>query len=383
MSTSFDVIVIGAGSVGTPAAMYLAERGLSVLCIDRAASAGQGNNKCAIGGIRATHSETAKVKLCLHSLEVFRSWEEEHGDDISWFEGGYTYVAYADREENLLRGMLTGQRAAGLEIDWVGAEELTGLVPGICREGLRGGTWSPRDGSASPMQAVYAFCRRARRLGAVFRFGETVTSIETAGGRIESVRTDRGSYSCGAVVNCAGSAARAVGTMTGLDLPVHPDCHEAGVTEPVQRFFTPMVVDIRRIPGSANYYFYQHDTGQVVFCITPDPPIPGDMTTETSGFLPLVAPRMTGLLPRLANLKVRRTWRGSYPQTPDGSPVVGKAGAENCFLAVGMCGQGFMLGPGVGALVSRMVVDDRAAGDDGILEALSPGRVFGGQEALK
>jgi sarcosine oxidase subunit beta len=48
-----------------------------------------------------------------------------------------------------------------------------------------------------------------------------------------------------------------------------------------------------------------------------------------------------------------------------------------------MCGQGYMLGPGLGALVARLVTGRFQDGDDAILEELSPGRVFGGVEALK
>jgi len=44
--------------------------------------------------------------------------------------------------------------------------------------------------------------------------------------------------------------------------------HEAAITEPVQSFFTCMVVDLRPGPSSKNYYFYQNRLGQVVFCIT-------------------------------------------------------------------------------------------------------------------
>jgi sarcosine oxidase subunit beta len=43
------------------------------------------------------------------------------------------------------------------------------------------------------------------------------------------------------------------------------------VSEPVQRFFGPMVVDMRPAEDSANYYFYQNKEGHVVFCITPSP----------------------------------------------------------------------------------------------------------------
>ena len=383
MSRVWDVVVVGAGSVGVPLAMELAGRGASVLCLDSAASAGQGNNKCAIGGIRATHSEPAKVYLALRSLEVFRTWRESYGDDIGWRQGGYSYVAYDRDTADLLRGMIPDQQAAGLNIDWHGPERICELVPGISREGLLGGTYSPEDGSANPMQSCYAFARRAEALGAEFAYGSTVRAVNTSGGRVISVETDAGTHACGAVVNCAGSYGREVGAMVGLDLPVRPDSHEAGITEPVKMFFDPMVVDIRSAPGSANYYFYQHDTGQVVFCITPDPPIEGTDTRETSDFLPMVARRMVDLCPRLANLKVRRTWRGCYPQTPDGSPILGQAGPMGSYVAVGMCGQGYMLGPGVGSLMARLVLGEENGGDREVLRALSPKRDFGTEEALK
>jgi sarcosine oxidase subunit beta len=47
-----------------------------------------------------------------------------------------------------------------------------------------------------------------------------------------------------------------------------------------------------------------------------------------------------------------------------------------------MCGQGYMLGPGVGALVARIVTGELRPGDAAILEEMSPSRVFGGAEAL-
>ncbi len=381
--SNYDVIIAGAGSVGTPMAMSLARRGVKVLCLDSEASAGQGNNKCAIGGARATHSEPAKVILGLRSLSVFRTWKEEHGDDIGWHQGGYTYVAYDEETMELFRSTVPQQQEAGLNINLIDAEEMTRLVPGINPEGLLGGTWSPEDGSASPMTSCYAFYRKAVELGAEFRFRERVTGMETSGSRVASVRTDRGNYGCGAVVNCAGSFATEVGRMAGVDLPVYPESHEAGVTEPVRRLFDPMVVDIRRAPGSANYYFYQHDTGQVVFCITPDPPIPGTDIRETSEFLPLVAPRMTGLYPRLANLKVRRVWRGIYPMSPDGSPILDRVGPDNHYAAVGMCGQGFMLGPGIGEVMARTITGGDTEEDRQVMRELRLDRGFTSQEALK
>jgi len=145
-----------------------------------------------------------------------------------------------------------------------------------------------------------------------------------------------------------------------------------------------MVVDLREGPGTKNYYFYQNRSGQVVFCITPDPPIIGTDRRETSIFLPQVCARMVNLVPRLKNLRVRRTWRGLYPMSPDGTPLVGWDNEVKGLLhATGMCGQGFMLGPGVGQVVAGMIAGKTDEKERIIIEGFSPYREFGGEEALK
>ncbi len=104
MSKVYDCIVIGAGSVGVPAAMAIAEKGLSVRVIESLSSPGQMNNKKAIGGIRATHSDYGKIQIGLRSIEIFSTWKEKHGDHIGWISNGYSYPAYnADDEQQTER----------------------------------------------------------------------------------------------------------------------------------------------------------------------------------------------------------------------------------------------------------------------------------------
>ena len=380
----YDAVIIGAGSVGLPAAFYLTQAGLKPLVIDQFASPGQGSNKAAIGGIRATHSAPSKIRLCLKSIKIFSTWRETYGDNIEWYQGGYSFVAYREREVQILRDLLKVQQAYGLGIRWLDRDSLLEVIPDLNSEGLIGGTYSPGDGSASPLLTAHAFYSQARKRGVEFRFRERVTGIIRRRGKVVGVRTDQGGYATGMVINAAGPWARAVAHKAGLDVPVVPDSHEAGITEPVERFVEPMVVDIRPAEGSKNYYFYQHGTGALVFCITPEPPIVGTDRRETSVFLPMIARRMVDLMPKLTNIKVRRTWRGLYPMTPDGFPIVGRARElEGYVYAVGMCGQGYMLGPGVGVLLAHLVQDDLTPEDEQVLEELSPYRDFGKEEKLK
>ncbi len=384
MAEKYDVIVIGGGSIGLPAALNLAKQKLKVLVLEREGGPGQENNKKAIGGIRATHSDYGKITVCLRSIEIMKNWQEEMGDDIGWMSNGYSYPAYNAKDAKTLQDLMQIQLSYGLNIKWVSPEEYNELVPGITMEGLVGSTFSPEDGSCSPLLMGSAYYFHALRAGVEFRFSQKVTDLRIEHGKIVSVVTDKDSYSAATVINAAGNFARDIGLMADLDLPVYPDNHEAGISEPVARFFGPMVVDMRRAPGSANFYFYQNHEGQVVFCITPDPPILGIDNRSTSEFLPLCAKRMLEIYPRLRNLKVRRTWRGQYPMTPDGFPIVGKSSTvSNLINAVGMCGQGFMLGPGMGELLTRMTLGTTTESDQRVLQSFDPNRSFSGQEAFK
>ena len=381
--TNYDIIIIGAGSIGVPLSFYLSQKGQSVLVLEKLQSAGRGQNRAAIGGIRATHSDPAKIAICRKTIEIVSRMEEEYGFNVNWIAGGYLFPVYSEIDEVNLKKLLEFQKHYELNIDWIGTDEIEELVPGINRDKLRGGTYSPEDGSASPLKLIDAFYMLAQQQGVDFHFNEEVIGFETDHSRITTVTTNRHKYTAGLIIDAAGAYSRELGTFLNLDIPVYPDSHEAGITEPVQRFFEPMIVDIRPEAGSANYYFYQNAEGQVVFCITPDPKITGTDCDNTSVFLPQVIKRMVHLYPKLRNLRVRRTWRGLYPMTPDGFPIVGFAKEyRNLLLATGMCGQGFMIGPGLGEILSEIIVDNNTDYKD-ILKQLSLYRSFSGEEILK
>lgn len=379
---SYDVVIIGAGSVGLPLAYRLGAKGLKVAVLDQLASVGQGQNKTAIGGIRATHSERAKIKIGQASLDFIRRLKPEFGQDVDYFEGGYLFPAYDKRIMANLKQLLPLQKGFGLNINWIKPSEVQAIVPGIRDEKLLGGTFSPEDGHLSSLKLAGAFHRLARQVGVEFFFKTKVIGFKITNNQVQAVLTNNETFYCNYVVNAAGGYGREIGLMIGADLPVYPDSHEAGVTEPVQHFLEPMIVDISPDENSDNYYFYQNLAGAVIFCITPRPQRLGTDQRSTSEFLPMVIPRMLDLYPRLRNLNVRRVWRGLYPMTPDAKPIVGfDQKTSGFFHAVGMCGQGLMLGPGLAEIIALALAE--GIEDPEIFADLSPYRDFSDQELLK
>lgn len=381
---TFDVIIIGAGSVGLPLAWSLSGEKVKVLVIEKHASCGQGQNKAAVGGIRATHSDAAKIMTCKESLKIFSTWKETYGDDIGWIKGGYSFPAYSESHEKTLKDLLKIQKKFDLNIEWVDSEKLKKIIPGINPIDLRGGTYSHDDGHLSPLLTAQAFQRIARKNGATFNFSEQVTGIKHTKGKVKEVKTSKSSYQTENLVIASGAEAADTGKMLGLEIPVVPDSHEGGITEPVKRFFDPLIVDMRERPGTKNFYFYQNQEGQIVFCVTPQPIIEGRDIDSTSAFLPQAARRLIEMMPRLKNIKIRRTWRGLYPMTPDGVPIVDEVKEkEGLYLAVGMCGQGLMLGPALALNLTSMIIRKKPRLDREIFKAFSLCREFSCVELLK
>ncbi len=382
-----DVVVVGAGAVGLPSAYFLAQEGMDVTIIDKEPAPAQGSFKAAIGGVRATHSEPAKIALCQDSLRIFSAWKKQTGTEIGWKMGGYCYPIYREQDENMLKDMLPIQHKYGLKIDWLDADGIKKVIPGINVNELRGGTFSVEDGQVSPLLFASSLTEQCQKLGVEFRLGERVEQVLLKDDHVAGVKTNKGTISADNVLNAAGASARQISATIHMPIPVAPDSHEAGVSMPIGQFLDPLVVDIRPGPEgkTANFYFGQTHDGTIIFCYTPSPIIPGEDTRCTSQFLPVVAKRLVDLIPRFKGLVIRRLWRGLYHMTPDGLPIIGDTpNTTGFYFAAGLCGQGFMMGPGIATNMAHYIARGKPYLETDLFDSLSPVRDFyARKEALK
>src|SRR6266478_3371455 len=75
----YDVIVVGAGIVGSSIAMGLAQRGRHPLAIDIDLSGRLSSSEKNAGGVRATWWEAVNIALCRASIDYYESVANEVG----------------------------------------------------------------------------------------------------------------------------------------------------------------------------------------------------------------------------------------------------------------------------------------------------------------
>jgi sarcosine oxidase subunit beta len=377
MKRTADAIVIGAGIAGSAIAYYLSKLGQNVMLIERRFPCSGSTGRC-IGGVRQQFTHDLTIRLMIENIALFRALSEELGRDIEWFSGGYLLLAHTEEKQRTYEQAIAIQRHYGIDVRYISAEDCRRIVPGLATDSLLGGAWCPTDGQANPFYTVYGFIDRMKELGGELLDFTTVTSINTLGERVVSVATDRGDECFApAVVLATGSWLAETGKLAGVEIPVTAERHESLVTEAVERVLNPMLVDYRT---DGCYFVQNHGTGHFIGCYTPVPNVAGHDVTASDEFITEMPRRMTRLLPPLRNVRVIRQWAGSYEMTPDGNPIVSPTGIEGLYVAGGLCGHGFMLGPTIGKHVAEMITTGRPSVD---LAEFSLYRTFAKAEALK
>jgi sarcosine oxidase subunit beta len=373
MKRTADIVVIGGGVVGTAIAYYLAREGITdTVVIEASHLAAGGTGRCG-GGIRQQWSTEANTRLAIESVRLFRGLEEELDADIEFLQGGYLVLAYTDDDVEQFRANVALERGLGLDVEILTPEEIRRrVVPGLNTEGVRLATYCPSDGSANPFLTTQAYADAARRLGVEIELFTPVTRILTDGGKVTGVETTRGAVSAPVVVNAAGSHSVLLARTAGVELPVTPYRREILVTEPLERFFDPMIISF-----SFGIYFRQTKHGPVIGGFgDPDEP-PGFNQTSSLKFLVTMSRKLSHLMPVLRSVKVVRQWAGLYDITPDAQPILGATdGVEGLYQANGFSGHGFMIAPMTALLMSQAVAGRRPALD---IERLNARRFAGGK----
>jgi glycine/D-amino acid oxidase-like deaminating enzyme len=377
--TPTEILIVGAGVVGSAAAYELASRGARVTLIEREhpAYGASGRN---VGYLWThTRSEGPQLELALAGRARYDELVGEIDDFEFRASGGMMY--FFDHQRELFPAFVANRRKAGLPMELLDAAEARERCP-ILPEDIGGATWNPLDAHVHPERVVQSLVRAAEARGAKVVTGTGVTSVEVVGGRAVGVRTDEGAIAADVVLIAAGAWAPQLVEPLGLRLPIEAMRLQVIETEPIATRFDPILygpTGVKQYALTKDLDGYdaelfthpledalpgvellelaaQRRDGRVLLGLSMDFVGLDDRTTV--GGLGLSLGVLGDHLPALRDVAVERVWAGLLPQTPDALPVLDASpGIEGLAIAAGhVFGQ--MAGPISGKLIAQLLLGE-------------------------
>jgi len=368
VSRPSDIIVIGAGVVGSSIAYELARRGASVEIVDER-PVGMGATQ-ASAGVLAPYIEAREgnplLDLTVRSLAMYDGFvgvvSQDGGVAVPYRRTGTLDVAADERELQELRttaAVLARRGVPALMLDAAATRSEEPLVA----DDVIGGLLIEEHGYVAAPELTRALVAAARAHGAQLVEQSRVRRIRRRDGDAV-VDTDRGTLVSSAVVLAAGSWSGGV-AIDGVEtrVPVKPIRGQL-------LYLGWHGTVLRRVTWSRACYMVPWDDGTVLV----------GATSEDAGFDErLTVSGVHDLLQAAAEVSPHAwtaTFRGARvglrPATTDNLPVIGVSAAlPNLVYATGHYRNGILLAPLTAQFVADMLLDGRI---DPLMAVLSPSR---------
>ncbi len=353
-----EIVVIGAGISGAATAYELARAGARIVLLDRYGPAAMASG-WTLAGVRQSGRHKAELPLARAAVALWETLADELDAATGYRRHGNLRLARNEDEVRVIERLIEEQSATGLEIAALrGAQQIRDVAPAISDAVLMA-SYCPSDGHADPIPTVLGFVQAAERAGAVLRFGESALAIETLGGKVAGVRTDKGRIPADRVVLAAGLFGNALLEPLGLHVPL-----AARMVSVLQSAVMPATLD--PVIGVANADVAgRQEVGGRFRVTSGSERWHGEMEEAAS---PVVRPTASGLaravenfaqvVPAFGAARIEAIWAGLLDVTPDSLPVIEASPAiDGLIIAMGFSGHGFCLGPITGRILADLVQD--------------------------
>ena len=129
-----DVIIIGAGVIGSSCALQLARKGYRTLNLDKGAAVGSGSTSYSSGNLRTMYTALTSTKFADEGYRFWQSWSEQlqhtAGDgDLAVFRQCGGGVIWTDAATTFLESCYTNHNELGLPYEVWDREELQSRIP--------------------------------------------------------------------------------------------------------------------------------------------------------------------------------------------------------------------------------------------------------------
>ncbi|MEJ2457162.1 MAG: FAD-binding oxidoreductase [Novosphingobium sp.] len=395
------VVVIGGGIVGLSTALCLAERGVAVTVLEKGRIAGEQSSRN-LGWVRKVSRPPVDLPMAQAAEQLWAEMPQRVGEDCGFRQSGIVYVSRTKEELAVHEAWLETVKGSGVDSRLLTPTQISEMIPGSTGT-WAGGIITPSDGRAEPTLASSAIARAAMAKGAVIVENCAVRTLETTGGAVSGVVTERGAIRCQQVVLAGGVWSRRFLANHGVTLLTLPLVAAVLRTEPMEgptdcavgggdfsfrkrldggytitqrgALFAPLTLDhvligLKYLPTLiAQWRNLRVSLGREFLddlalkrrwksdqvspfekLRTMDPPVNQGLNDEAMR-------NLIAAWPIFARARVAQQWGGMIDVTPDSMPVIGPVKRlPGVTLATGFSGHGFGTGPAAGELAADLVM---------------------------
>jgi sarcosine oxidase subunit beta len=358
LKDSYDVVIIGAGSHGLAAAYYLGQRGIKNVAVLEKSYIGSGAAGRNTTILRSNYKTPEGAKFYDASMKLYEGLSRELNFNLLFSQCGHLTLAHSDRAMFVMANRAEVNRLNGIDSRLIGPDEVKRLAPSMnvsehATYPIMGALYHPPGGIIRHDAVVWGFARGADQGGAEIHPYTEVLGLERTNGRIDKVRTNRGTIKAGQVLSCTAGWSTLIGDMAGVQLPITTHILQACVTEPVKP-----LLDVVIVSSQMHVYISQTDRGEFLMGSEIEPWTTYRMQ-GTLNFLQDLTRHTLELFPQLENARLLRSWAGLCDLSPDYSPILGKTEVDNFHVSAGWGTYGFKAAPIVGKTLAQLVASER------------------------
>ena len=370
MST-YQVIIIGGGAMGTSLLYHLAKAGWRDCLLVEKNDLTHGSTWHAAGlCTHFAHNPTIQ-ELRATSVRLYRDiLPQETGQSCGFHRSGAMRITRNPDRMDEFAHVAGLSEFTGYPLEIMTRERIAELHPLAKLDGLLGGIYEIDDGHVDPTLATNAMAQVAQRNGATIQRYNPVQAIRRENGTW-IVESKNGTLRAKHIVNAAGTWGFEVGRMMGVNVPSVPVLHQYLVTDSVSAIVERMAAGLGELPmirdPEESWYVRQERDGFIlgpyekqaqVWSVDGVPPEFGaELMPPDLDRVEHIIEAAMARIPALGTSGVKTVINGPITFTPDANPLIGPThGLENCWLLTGSS-MGVMEGGGAGKFLAHWIVN--------------------------
>lgn len=360
----YDVIVVGAGSMGMAAGYFLAKSGRKTLLIDSFHPPhNNGSHHGETRIIRHAYGEGEKyVPLALKAQELWEDLEKISGKQL-FLKTGVLNAGVETSE--FIQNIISSSEKYSLPLEVLDAGRVKERWPGIELPKDYVGCFEPTSGVLKSELCIEAYCELAQSHGATLRTNSPVKELDVHDHKV-TVTTLEQTFTADALVVSAGAWAGALLSQLGLNLPLKPVRKTFAWFSADENLFNDQAFPAFAFDtAKGTYYGFPSIEGAGLKVgrndgkeeiIDPDEPKVAfgerkEDTTDLNQFL-------QQFMPSINQLKYGKTCM--YTLTPDEDFIIDlHPEHSNVAIAAGFSGHGFKFSSVVGQILSDLIQSGR------------------------